>query len=624
MASSSAFLLGVDYSEWFPNNGGASMATDSSGALYFLSSCQGTFASCVTKISADGKTMLWQNQLGFAVNTMAVDPTGGVYVMPAGGTTGTSTYAAKLSAGGSGLAWTVPVGQLLQSWPYALAADSQGRLSIAGECAADYSQTCVVRLNAAGTAIDYTRILAGSPTSIAVDSSGAAFIGGYATIQGVATGYLARLDPGGSAGFYARLPQEIGPAVAVDANGNVALFANGLLDRVDAAGAVSVSTAVAGADRAAFALDAAGTAYITGATTQLRPVKNSLGTCGWDSDTSPAPTPETANWLSVIAPDGSLLQTTYIPGGGGTVAANAVVPLIATGPNSTVYVLATAGASFAPTHASPLLQTGNGAGALFRLSPNANAQTFPLACVGDAASFNTGPISPGEIVTLFGNGLGPQQGVQTQATLQSPCPAKAGNVEVTFDGTPAPLLWVQDAQINAVVPWSVTPGRNTQICFTYNNVKTNCLTWPVVETAPAVFTVDGVHAAAVNQDGTPNSADNPAPVGSIVSIWATGLGPITPAQPDGTLVGLPLPGNVLPVGVVNEWATPGLWPCGCGGGSGSDPLVVTYAGPAPYMVAGASQINFQVPHYRVGTFGALYLTLPSAQSPGFQIYVAGQ
>jgi hypothetical protein len=62
-------------------------------------------------------------------------------------------------------------------------------------------------------------------------------------------------------------------------------------------------------------------------------------------------------------------------------------------------------------------------------------------------------------------------------------------VEVTFDGTPAPLLWVQDMQINVVAPWSLTPGQTTQVCVTYSGAKTNCLTWPVVETAPAVFTV---------------------------------------------------------------------------------------------------------------------------------------
>ncbi len=77
-------------------------------------------------------------------------------------------------------------------------------------------------------------------------------------------------------------------------------------------------------------------------------------------------------------------------------------------------------------------------------------------------AFLPGRIAPGEIVTLFGDGLGPQQGVQPQATAQSPFPTQAANVEVTFDGTPAPLLWVQDAQINAVAPWSLTPGQNTQ------------------------------------------------------------------------------------------------------------------------------------------------------------------
>ena len=64
-------------------------------------------------------------------------------------------------------------------------------------------------------------------------------------------------------------------------------------------------------------------------------------------------------------------------------------------------------------------------------------------------------------------------------------------MEVTFDGTPAPLLWVQDRQINAVAPWSLTPGQNTQVCVSYNSVMTNCLTWAVAQTAPAVFTVDG-------------------------------------------------------------------------------------------------------------------------------------
>jgi uncharacterized protein (TIGR03437 family) len=237
--------------------------------------------------------------------------------------------------------------------------------------------------------------------------------------------------------------------------------------------------------------------------------------------------------------------------------------------------------------------------------------------VGSSASLVIGAMAPGELVTLFGNGLGPQQGIATQATPQSPYPTQAANVQVTFDGTPAPLLWVQDAQINVVAPWSLSPGRKTEVCVSYNAVQTNCLNWPVVQTAPAVFTVDGIHAAALNQDGTLNSADNPAPLGSIVSVFATGLGPIAPPQANGTLMGLPLPTNVLTVGVEADF-TIGI-PFGV---AVTTPFDVKYAGPAPSLVAGASQINFQVGEFP--SYGAVYLNLASTYSPGFEVYIAGQ
>src|ERR1039457_3132609 len=137
-----------------------------------------------------------------------------------------------------------------------------------------------------------------------------------------------------------------------------------------------------------------------------------------------------------------------------------------------------------------------------RLSPDSNVRTYQRACLVNGASFGAEAVAPGEIVTLFGNGLGPQQGIQTSATLHSPFPAQIANVKVTFDGTPAPLLWVQDAQINAVVPWSLTPGQTTHVCVSYNAVETNCLAWPVAQTAEGLFMVDGTYAAALNEDGT--------------------------------------------------------------------------------------------------------------------------
>jgi len=105
-----------------------------------------------------------------------------------------------------------------------------------------------------------------------------------------------------------------------------------------------------------------------------------------------------------------------------------------------------------------------------------------LTAIVSAASFERGAIAPGELVSLFGTGLGPAQGVQSQATQQNPFPTQLASVEVIFDETPAPLVWVQATQINAAVPWSLAPGNTTQVCVIYNNVRGNCLVSPVTQT----------------------------------------------------------------------------------------------------------------------------------------------
>ena len=613
----SGFLLGADYSEWlYPDTGQMQIATDGSGALYILSVSPGTSLSSqpvfrVTKLSADGKTILWENDLGFATGQIAVDPSGGVYVLSSistevpGVLPAPSLFVAKLTADGGGIAWKTQVPNFPFPTPV-LAVDPQGRAYVAGLSDSSNVVGAVVRLKADGSGIDYTAKVAGYPTSIAVDASGGAFVAGSPPSYGVSNTFLARLAPDGSAGFYSTLPAAInGIVVAVDPQGNAVTYSGtgnegGVLQRFDSTGAVTLSQPGPRSLVPALSVDAAGNMYVTGSTQNLTPVRNSLATCGVDL-------------LSVFAPDGSVLQTTYIPGGMNSGA------LVALGVNSNVFVVDQAEAGFTPSQTGPFpyvppASPGDATTPfLWRLSPNANAQTFPLACLGNAATYNSSSvyIAPGAMVSLFGNGLGPQQGIQTQATFQSPFPTQAGNVEVTFDGNPAPLIWVQDAQINAVAPWSLIPGQTTQVCVSYQDVKTNCLTVPVAPISPGVFTIDGVHAAALNQDGTINSADHPAPVGSIISVWATGLGPVDPAQGDGTLVGFPLPTNTAPVAVQAIALVFGFFG---GGQTIITPFVVTYAGPAPYLVAGTSQINFQVVQYA----GTIYVE----SGNGFQIYVA--
>ena len=82
------------------------------------------------------------------------------------------------------------------------------------------------------------------------------------------------------------------------------------------------------------------------------------------------------------------------------------------------------------------------------------------------------------------------------------------------------------------------------------------------------------------------------------------------------LVGFPLPNNVLPVGAevsVGLIGGPPIFP------GPPTPLDVTYAGPAPGLLAGTTQINFNVG----AIAGGMAITLPMARS-GFLLYVASQ
>jgi uncharacterized protein (TIGR03437 family) len=642
-------LLGLNYSEWLAAT--TQMATDTSGALYLLGSCPASSgsASCVTKLSADGKTILWQDVLGFQTYIMAVSPSGDVFVVPVIQPSDTSLYVAKLGAAGSGVAWKAAAGFL----PVAnigaervLAADTRGRTYLAalsGTTVLDdlaVGITTVVRINAAGTAVDYSATITGTPTSIAADGSGAVVVAG--SRNNFPACFVTRVNQDGSVGYYTSLPQNENPALALDANGNAVIWGGqGLLQRLNATGAVTVSTSVpgffpndpntvfaTGAAPSPLGLDSAGNAYILGLVPQLPPPQNTIAPCL--PTTQPAGTiAGIAPVLTVAAPDGSIQQTTYVPqadyNAPGNGNSHTSTLLFAMGPNSTVFVASGPAPGFMPTQQGPFPQTAPpGQTVLVQLSPQSTAQAIPLTCVVNAATYLSWPVAPGEIVALMGSGLGPMEGAQTQATPQSPFPTQASGVQVTFDGTPAPLLWVQDSQINAIVPWSLTPGTNTQICVSSGVTKTNCLTWPVAQTAPGVFTVDGTHAAAVNQDGSINSATNRAAPGSIVSAYATGLGPISPAQGDGTLVGFPLPSNVVQAGVVAEQFY--ITPFPTTFGYRYAPVPVTFVGPAAYLVAGASQVNFQLPtaNSALPNPDDYYLALPSTTSPNFAIYMARQ
>ncbi len=175
---------------------------------------------------------------------------------------------------------------------------------------------------------------------------------------------------------------------------------------------------------------------------------------------------------------------------------------------------------------------------VLRVAAPCSANTSPCtsaAGITNAANFLAGPVVPGELFTLFGVGLGPAQGVYFQMS-NGKVPTSLAGTRVLFDGVAAPVLYSQANQVNAMVPFSVAGKKTTQVTVEYNGTTTAASTLSVVDGSPGLFTMNGSgkgQAVAANQDGTLNSASKPAAAGSIIRLYATGIGQTDPPLADG-------------------------------------------------------------------------------------------
>jgi uncharacterized protein (TIGR03437 family) len=141
------------------------------------------------------------------------------------------------------------------------------------------------------------------------------------------------------------------------------------------------------------------------------------------------------------------------------------------------------------------------------------------------------PISPGGFVTLFGTGLG----TQTTSASAFPFPTTLGNIQVSINGTAAPVYSVTPTQISAVVPYGVT-GSTANIVVTVNQTKSNAVSVPLSPTSPGIFSIpkSGLGDGAIlHADGSLVSQANPALAGETVEVFLTGLGAVNPAVGDG-------------------------------------------------------------------------------------------
>ena len=199
--------------------------------------------------------------------------------------------------------------------------------------------------------------------------------------------------------------------------------------------------------------------------------------------------------------------------------------------------------------------------------------------VVNSASLAPGPVAPGEVITLIGSGIGPAIAVQPASSATS---IVLGGTSVLFDSTPAPLLYAGPNQINAIVPYGISSQDLTQMLIVAGETIVGGLSLPVSPAAPAVFTLAGSGVGPgviLNQDLTVNSPANPADRGSVVVLYATGAGSMSPVPVDGQVTGDPPPVPNSPVSVQ----------------IGGADAQIRYAGAAPALVAGVLQVNCVVP-----------------------------
>ena len=666
------FLTGIAVG--LPVTSGAAQGQPGGGTCFLLVNntigvpvpCTDAFAA---KVVAGTGALVYATYLGGdmedAGTGIAVDTAGTVYVT--GTTAGdfpttpqafmrngvSGVFAAKLNPGGSQFLYSTYLpGTVFQPGtaqaPPAIAVDSSGNAYITGQTATGHA--FVAKLSADGWALLYDKTLEGSGAdagaAIAVDADGNAYVTGMTTspdfpvsagafqtrLAGQANAFVAKLDPSGNivyATYLGGSGSDQGAAVQVDSSGYVYVAGTATsLDFPTTAGSYEPTALVPmwGATPGGFAaklspagdalvyssyvyggvvpywltpnpavtsmiLDTAGGSYLAGESGPGMPV------------TATAPQPCTPGAISIVVTHldahGALVDRTYF------------------GSYSDVPI----GMALSGDH-SVLLGTVTALAELNFGDPNTPAASCLFPSVLDAATFNPDQgVAPGEVISLAGFGIGPEQGIAYQPGPGGAAPRQLGGVQVLFDGEAAPLLYVQSQQINAFAPFELASRNSTNVQVVYNGATIGSFVQPVGVAAgvvdskqnPSLFRMSpglSTQAAAINEDGTTNGPAHPAPAGSVISLFGTGFGQ---TQLPG-VTGAIFPDEPSPL------VTPVAVYIG-GTGSGEDYVLgksaeVLYAGAAPLLFAGVDQINVRVPVLSGVIGGAVEIVVQSLTANG--------
>jgi uncharacterized protein (TIGR03437 family) len=527
----------------------------------------------IVKFNPDATQMIFSTYFPGDINAMAVDAAGNVYIA---GSTTSPTF--PVTAG-------LPAGQV----------GSSSEPIVTG--------AFLTKISAAGDKIMYSTVIAGhgvdcstcsqgtrntAAAAVAVDAAGNAYLAGDtdtndlpsttgAFLEKGTGAFVAKVNAAGTALVYLTLigatnyilvpnsnPANTASALAVDASGN-AYLAGSTTDPKFPATAGAYQTTFAGPANPPAFLAPPSDAFVA----KLNPAGSAMVWAtflgGRDIDQANAVAVDGSGnvWVTGTTASADFPNAQGWSQGGdfvaGLNAAGTALPYAARYPNDTV-------AQTIAVDATGTLHVAGFSGIVSTLAPSQKPTMRIFGIANAAYGPLGGRISPSEILSIYGPHIGPSTPATATPDSSGALPTSLAGVQVFVNDGPIPLLYVSDSQINAAIP-PFDYGNQAQMRISLNGNSSPSFGATGIASDPQVFQNADRSAQAVNQDGTINSPNHPAKAGSIVSIWATGLGAVT-----------------------NSNSTP----LDCQVSTAQISLGVLYCGQAPGLVAGVVQINFQL------------------------------
>ncbi|HEY1339917.1 MAG TPA: hypothetical protein VGF59_20535 [Bryobacteraceae bacterium] len=211
------------------------------------------------------------------------------------------------------------------------------------------------------------------------------------------------------------------------------------------------------------------------------------------------------------------------------------------------------------------------------------APSYTQFSIVNAANFAPGDLAPNTVVSVFGSGMARSAQALTADDIRAgKLPLELNYVRVDVNGSPAPLFYVSDGQVNFLMPPEqlVAPVKFRII---REGVAGPEVILPLVDAAPALFQTPAGYAIAQHGlDFGLITPDSPAKPGEVIVLYATGLGR-TERNPI--------------AGEIPQWASPIVRLADLKvtlSGAALDPARVQYAGLTPGS-AGLYQINLKLP-----------------------------